>query len=86
MGTLPTWFRGSIDCKSKNDRDFSLVQIAIRNDPNLDANPLRQTCTILSFTTVTLIGERVTHVLELGCVIGHKQIFLSNIAELLSEL
>ena len=39
------WFSSirSIDCKSKKGEDFSLVQIAVWNDPNFCVNPLRQT-------------------------------------------
>ena len=53
----PVWFSStrSIDCKSKKDNVFSLVQTAIQNDPNFYAKPPRQTCTISSSSSVTLI-------------------------------
>ena len=59
----PTWFSSKrrIDCKSKNQGVFSLVQTVVRNAPNFDANPLRQTCTIFSSSTFTLIEARDSH-------------------------
>ena len=53
----PVWFSStrSIDCKSKKDGDFSLVQMVVRNDPNLDASPPRQTWTISPSSTVKLM-------------------------------
>ena len=50
-----TWFfsTSSIDCKSNKDDVFSLVQTAVWNAPNFDANPQRQICTISPSWTFT---------------------------------
>ena len=42
----------------KNDKDFSIVQPTVWNEPNIYVNPLRQTCTILSSSMVTLMEVR----------------------------
>ena len=43
----PAWFSiKSIDCKSKKDGVFSRVHTVVRNAPNFDAKPPRQTWTI----------------------------------------
>ena len=55
----PVWFSStrSIDCKSKKDENFSLVQIVVGNDPNLDASPPTQTSSM-----VTVMETRESHI------------------------
>ena len=54
---IPLWISLTIniDCKSRNESGFSLVHMAVQNDPKRCAKPPRHTCTISSSSTVTLM-------------------------------
>ena len=80
----PSWFYStrSIDCKSKNEGVVSLVQTVVRNAPNFETD-LHHFVLLDSHVDG---DERFIDVLDPGCMIGHKQIFLPDIAELLPKL
>ena len=59
----PAWF----DCKSKKDDVFSQVHTTIRNAPNFDAKPSRQTWTIslsLMFTSIEAKESQMSLIFE----------------------
>ena len=56
----PVWFSSTrtINYKSKKDGVFSRVHTAVRNAPNFDAKPLRQTWTISLSSMFTSMETR----------------------------
>ena len=59
----PAWFSStrSIDCKLKKDGVFSRVDTAVRNAPNFDAKPPRQTWTISLSSMFTSMEAKESH-------------------------